>query len=128
MKTFCIPAKFLFPIFISAGCLISLGTTNDKALPSKVTLKEATIFTAEIGKGKATIKIPAGTMVNVGGLDGAEILVKRGEASARIPIEKTDYEEQIAKMQSQKQNAAIDHKIVQHESGKSVAHTLGRNQ
>jgi len=118
MKKICIPVKFLFPVFISAGCLLCLGAINDKAAPSKVTLKEPTIFTAKIGKGKATIKIPVGSIVQIERIEGGEIWLKHGEATARVPIEKTDYEELIAKMQSQKQNAAIDNKIVENESGK----------
>ncbi len=78
---------------------------------------ESTVFVAELGKGSAKIKIPAGNLVEVEGRQDGVLLLKRGEAKAQVPIEKTDYEEQIAKLHSEKQNITSGEKNVENKFG-----------
>lgn len=59
--------------------------------PKQVTLSEETSFQVDLGGAKASVKIPAGTVVDVVSLGTDRILLKRGKATAEIPVSETDY-------------------------------------
>ena len=60
--------------------------------PKQVSLNEETVFQVDLGGAKASVKIPAGTIVDVvsAGADD-RILLQRGKATAEIPVSATDY-------------------------------------
>jgi hypothetical protein len=59
--------------------------------PKQATLNEETAFQIDLGGAKASVKIPAGTVVDVVSVGTDSILLKRGKATAEIPISATDY-------------------------------------
>lgn len=59
--------------------------------PKQTALQADTSFTVDLGAAKASIKVPAGTVVDIVSTTTDRISVKRGNASATLPLSATDY-------------------------------------
>ena len=59
--------------------------------PKQTALQADTSFSVDLGGAKASIKVPAGTVVDIVSTTSERISVKRGNASANLPLSATDY-------------------------------------
>jgi len=103
-------------VFWSINCMTSFANVEGEMLLPNVRIHEAITFEAKIGNGKASIKVPAGTSVEVAGVEGEMLLLNRGEAKAKVHIDKTDYNEQLTKRRTRRghnddQNVSSNGKI-----------------
>jgi hypothetical protein len=80
--------------------------------PKQVVISEETAFQVDLGGAKASVKVPAGTVVDVVSAGADRILLKRGKATAEIPISATDYSSRHQKL--------IDEEIAQQAAAKKA--------
>ena len=74
-------------------CLLCCVTLLVSAVepPKQTALQAETNFSVDLGGAKASIKVPAGTVVDIISTTSERIQVKRGNASANLPLSATDY-------------------------------------
>jgi hypothetical protein len=77
----------VFYIFILLFPILAIAV----APPKQTALSEETSFQVDLGGANASVKIPAGTVVDVVSAGTDRILLKRGKATAEISISATDY-------------------------------------
>jgi hypothetical protein len=61
------------------------------ATPKQVAINKEIVFTINLANGKGQVKIPAGTLVDVVSAREDRIALKRGNATAEVPLADTDY-------------------------------------
>jgi hypothetical protein len=85
--------------FFIWACLLH---ANDA--PKQVALKEATGFITDLGQVKATVKLPEGAMVDVSQVAGGLIWLKKGNATAKMRVEQTDFQERLDANRAEREN------------------------
>ncbi len=80
--------------------------------PKQTALQAETPFSVDLGGAKATVKVPAGAVVEVIKATEERITVKRGNASADLPLSATDY--------SARYQALIDQKNAEEAAAKKA--------
>lgn len=70
--------------------------------PKQAALTSTADFQVDLGKVKATVKIPTGTVVDIVRTSADRITLKRGNATADLPISATDYAERYQSFIDQK--------------------------
>jgi hypothetical protein len=92
------------------------GWCHAAATPKQVAINKETVFTINLASGKGQIKIPAGALVDVVSAREDRIVLKRGNATAEVPMADTDYisrndelvQQEAAKIEASRKAAEIE--------------------
>jgi hypothetical protein len=93
--------KILKPalVFFLGLCLLHADDA-----PKQVALKSSTVFVTDLGGVKATVKLPEGALVDISQVAGGMVWLKKGNASAKVPIEQTDFQERLEANRAEREN------------------------
>ncbi len=92
------------------------GWCHAAVTPKQVAINKGTVFTINLAGGKGHVKIPAGALVDVVSAREDRIVLKRGNATAEVPMADTDYisrndelvQQEAAKIEASRKAAEIE--------------------